>query len=136
MAQARDTSMGVGDGRFPKTTYQILQGLHGGPESRGRALERLCRRYWKAVYAYARRAWAKSNEDAKDLAQAFFLWALQDERLAHYDASRGAFRGYLKMLLRGFIADREDALRALKRGGGVRLIPMDAAPEPAAAAGP
>jgi len=130
-----DTSMGGSAEDFPKTTYHLVLGLRGeSPDDRRRALERLGRRYWKPVYAFARRAWAKSNEDAKDLTQAFFLWMLEAGRLAKYDAARGTFRGYLKLLLKGFVADREDALRALKRGGGVRIlaIPESGDLEPAA----
>jgi RNA polymerase sigma-70 factor (ECF subfamily) len=132
-----DTSLGGGDDNFPKTTFHLVRGLQGegSPESQKRALERLCRRYWKPVYAFVRRAWAKSNEDAKDLAQAFFLWMLETGRLSKYEETRGTFRGYLKLLLRGFLADREDALGALKRGGGLRIVPLQEAPELSASAG-
>ncbi len=129
-----DTSMGGEGEAFPKTTFHLVQGLHGEDlEDRRGALELLCKRYWKPVYAFVRRAWAKSNEDAKDLAQAFFLWALEADRLARFDPARGTFRGFLKLLLKGFLADREDAMRALKRGGGVKIlsIPDTAGFEPA-----
>ena len=88
------------------------------------ALEDLCARYWKPVYSYVRAAWAKSNEDAKDLAQAFFLWLLDGEPLKNYAPERGGFRVYLKVLLRRFVGHQEVALNRLKRGGGVKHIPI------------
>lgn len=130
MGRSTDTTMGGGEDRFPQTSHRFVLGLRDTtPDARRAAIERLCRRYWKPVYAYARRAWAKSNEDAKDIAQAFFAWILEGERLARYEAARGTFRGFLKMLLKGFVADREDAVRALKRGGGVRFVPLRDVPE-------
>ena len=91
------------------------------------ALEELCGRYWKPVYAYTTAAWAKRFEDARDLTQAFFLWLLEGEALRRYSPERGGFRPYLKTLLRRFVGHQETALRRLKRGGGVAPISIDAA---------
>jgi len=93
-------------------------------DARRAGMEKLCRRYWKPVYRYARVAWAKTIEDAKDLTQAFFLWLLSGEVLAKYAADRGRFRAYLKGVLRKFVADRHKALEALKRGGGLSIVPL------------
>ena len=93
--------------------------------TRQQALEGLCQRYWKPVYHFVRRAWSKPNEDAKDLTQAFFMRLLEGESLQRYKPERGGFRTYLKVLLRGFAADQQDALMALKRGGGVKRLNID-----------
>ena len=131
MGRSGDTTLGGDASSFPRTTTHLVQTLQDkSPEVRRGALERLCRMYWKPVYAYARRSRAQSNEEAKDVAQAFFLWILETGRLARYDASRGSFRGFLKMLLKGFMADREDAVKALKRGGGVKVIALPDGPLP------
>jgi len=66
-----------------------------------------------------------SNEDAKDLTQAFFLWITEKETLARYDAQKASFRTYLKSLLRHFAEHRDRALHRLKRGGGVKLFRFD-----------
>ena len=122
--------MGGEEENFPKTTFHLVCGLkEESLESRSEALERLCRRYWKPVYVFIRRARAKSNEDAKDLAQAFFLWALERDRLSKYESARGTFRNFLKLLLKGFLSDSEDSRKTLKRGGAVRIVPLEAAPE-------
>jgi RNA polymerase sigma factor (sigma-70 family) len=90
------------------------------------ALETLCQRYWKPVYLYLRIAAAKSNEDAKDLSQAFFAWLIEGHALGRYDAERGSFRQFLKVLLRRFLSHQEESMGALKRGGGSVRIPLDA----------
>jgi RNA polymerase sigma-70 factor (ECF subfamily) len=109
---------------FPETTHGIVSRLSDST-SFAAAIERLCIRYWKPVHLYVRIVWAKSVEDAKDLTQAFFLWLMQDEALARYAPARGSFRGFLKVLLRRFVGHQERALARLKRGGGIRILPLD-----------
>ncbi|HZE95683.1 MAG TPA: ECF-type sigma factor [Planctomycetota bacterium] len=123
---SHDTSLGGEGDRFPETTGDISSMLgQDGPTLGRPELELLCRRYWKPVYAYVRIAWAKSNEDAKDLAQAFFLWLMEGETLQRYDAERGGFRAYLKVLLNRFVGHEERALKRLKRGGNVHIVSID-----------
>lgn len=111
-----DTHLG-GPGRdFPRTTAGFLDTL---------GFETLCRRYWKPVYAFVRVSGATSNEDAKDLTQAFFLWLFEGELLARYERERASFRNYLKGILRRFLADQRKAAGRIKRGGDATLIPMD-----------
>ena len=115
------TSMG-GSPAFPQTTWGMLQHLHG--EHRQLGLEALCARYWKPIYAYLRRAFAKTNEDAKDLTQAFFLWLNDADVLDRYDPAQVPFRAFLKTLLTNYARNHERAQRALKRGGGHTLLPL------------
>jgi RNA polymerase sigma-70 factor (ECF subfamily) len=118
-----DTSLG-GEGRsFPPTTTGVTERF---PRDRA-GLETLCRRYWKPVYAYLRSAFGKDNEDAKDLTQAFFLRLLEGRALEAFDPARGRFRTYLKVLLRSFVGHHQEAVEALKRGGGATVISLDAA---------
>jgi RNA polymerase sigma factor (sigma-70 family) len=121
-----DTTLGEASGRFPETAHDLLASIRepDGPQYRA-ALSTLCRRYWKPVYMYVRTALAKSNEDAKDLTQAYFLWLLEGNPLEKFDPARGTFRGYLKGTLRSFVGHEERALGALKRGGASRLISLD-----------
>jgi RNA polymerase sigma-70 factor (ECF subfamily) len=124
-----DTTIGDPGRRFPSTHPDILAGLRepGGPRFRA-ALSTLCQRYWKPVYMYVRTSWTKSNEDAKDLTQAYFVWLLESDCLEKFDPSRGTFRGYLKGTLRSFVGHQEEALRALKRGGGARVLSLEGSP--------
>jgi RNA polymerase sigma factor (sigma-70 family) len=115
-----DTTLGGGEKAFPETTLGFAGGLRNPATA-----ETLCVRYWKPVYSYIRIAWAKSNEDAKDMTQAFFAWLLEEQALQRYDRERGGFRPYLKVLLRRFVGHAERDLQRIKRGGGARVFSLD-----------
>lgn len=120
-----DTTLGGPDRYFPETTAGFRSLLRdGGEEGYRRALEVLCARYWKPVYAYVRAGWSRSNEDAKDLTQAFFLWLQENGALRRFDEERGGLRPYLKILLRRFVKDKDATVNRLKRGGGVQIVPL------------
>src|SRR5262245_51585989 len=122
-----DTSLGGFRKWFPATTEGFVDNLKGsGTREQRLGIDTLCDRYWKPVYHYLRTALVRTNEDAKDLTQAFFSWLLERDLLARYDPRQGSFRGYLKGLLRNFLGNREQELRSLKRGGGVKIMPIDA----------
>ncbi len=117
-----DTSLGGQNRDFPRTQQEMVARFGSGDATAQRgAFEQLFDRYWKPVYCYVRIAWSKSNEDAKDLTQAFFAWLMEGDVLAGYDASRAGFRTFLKMLLQRFVGHQETARKALKRGGGAHF---------------
>lgn len=121
----KDTLLG-GVGRvFPETSWALLTRLRNS--ERGAFLEGfddLCRTYWKPVYVYVRLGWSKSNEEAKDLTQDFFVWLLEDESIRDYEPERGGFRPYLKTLLRRFLSHQEEARRRIKRGGNAKVFSL------------
>lgn len=88
------------------------------------ALARLCRAYWYPLYAYVRRR-GHSAPDAEDLTQEFFARLLQRNWVARADRSKGRFRSFLLTALSHFLADEWDRLKAQKRGGGRRLVPLE-----------
>ncbi len=123
----RETSLGGKGHGFPSTMWGLVSRIRGSDTEEQRAgLEELCQRYWKPIYRYVRIAWAKSNEDAKDLTQAFLLWLMEGEPLRKYEEDREKLRTYLKVLLKGFVRDRQKALQRLKRGGNLKIIDLDA----------
>lgn len=87
------------------------------------ALARLCRTYWRPLYAYVRRR-GYSAHDAEDLTQAFFARLLERNDVAAVSPDRGRFRSYLLAAMNHFLSDEWDKARAQKRGGG-RVIEMD-----------
>jgi RNA polymerase sigma factor (sigma-70 family) len=99
----------------------------GDPNSPGfaRALNELCRLYWKPAYAYVRAARALSNEEAKDVAQEFFSDLAEGSLLARYRPDLGSFRAYLKGALQLFLRERHRMATAQKRGGGRRPFSID-----------
>jgi len=88
------------------------------------ALERLCRIYWRPIYAYLRRD-GHAPADAEDLTQGFLFSLLARNSLATVGPERGRFRSFLFASLRHFICDESDRSHALKRGGGQKLIPLE-----------
>lgn len=122
----RDTSLGGAGVNFGETVWGMIERARdAAPEVRQAGLDELARSYWKPVYHYLRVAWAKSNEDAKDLTQAFFLWLTDRQPLDRYAPERGSFRNFLKALLKHFVQHHDEALERLKRGGGKVFIPLD-----------
>jgi RNA polymerase sigma-70 factor (ECF subfamily) len=122
-----ETNMGGEQRSFAETAHDMVAGLRNpaGPDY-DKAFDEFCRRYWKPVYAYVRAAWAKKNEEAKDLTQAFFLWLAEGDALRKFEPERGSLRRFLRVLLRSFIGHDEVALARLKRGGGARVVSLDA----------
>jgi DNA-directed RNA polymerase specialized sigma24 family protein len=112
--------------RFPTTCWSRV--AHAGnpsdPEARA-ALEGLCRDYWYPLYAFVRRR-GFGPDDASDLVQGFLANLLERRDLAGADPERGRFRSFLRAACAHFLAHRRERDRALKRGGGKRLISIDA----------
>jgi RNA polymerase sigma-70 factor (ECF subfamily) len=108
------------------TTHWSVVLTAGGSDSpkSSQALEALCRTYWYPLYAYVRRT-GHSSHDAEDLTQAFFARLLEKQWIADADRERGRFRSFLLTSLKHFLANEWDKAKAQKRGGRVRLIPLE-----------
>jgi RNA polymerase sigma-70 factor (ECF subfamily) len=89
------------------------------------ALERLCRTYWYPLYAYVRRE-GHSPTDAQDLTQEFFARLLARNSFAQVSPRKGKFRSFLLAALRHTLSDQRDLARAMKRGGGAKVLSLDA----------
>ena len=111
---------------FPTTRWSRV-GRAGAPsDSEAReALTELCRAYWFPVYAYIRRK-GHDADRAADLAQDYFARLIEKGTLAAADPVKGRFRAFLLADLAYFLADARDREAALKRGGGVRFVPLEA----------
>jgi len=111
-------------GCFVTTHWSVVLTAGGSDTPRCQAaLEKLCRAYWYPLYAYARRR-GHSVEDAQDLTQEFFARVLERHWLARADQAKGRFRTFLLTAMERFLANEWDKVRALKRGGGQRNIPI------------
>jgi DNA-directed RNA polymerase specialized sigma24 family protein len=111
-------------GAFATTHWSVVvtAGRHDTERSKA-ALEKLCGAYWFPLYAYVRRR-GYSVEDAQDLTQQFFARVIERNLVARADQSRGQFRSFLLGSMEHFLANEWDKSRALKRGGGLRAIPI------------
>ena len=81
--------------------------------------------YWRPVYKFVRIRWKRSNEDAKDLTQAFFIHVMEGGLLAKADPERGNFRRLLLTSLKNFLSNEARAQDAVKRGGGRQIISLN-----------
>ena len=96
----------------------------GAKDTAKRALEGLCRIYWRPVFALiCRRGF--SEVDAQDLTQDFFVMLLKGNLLSLADPSRGRFRALLRTALENFLTDKRYLSRRQKRGGAIQFVPWD-----------
>jgi RNA polymerase sigma factor (sigma-70 family) len=113
----------TGPRRFATTRWSLILAA-ADPRSAESALSSLCEIYWFPVYAFVRRTGA-SIDDAKDLTQAFFTRVLEKGYFTEARQERGRFRSFLLTAVRHFLSNERDAARALKRGGGQVLLPLE-----------
>ena len=120
------TKIGGANSHFPHTRWSaIIASGSSNPAERQRGFEVLLESYWKPVYKYIRLKWRKSNEDAKDLTQAFFTKAIEKDFFKGFDPAKARFRTFLRTCLDGFLANEEKAARRLKRGGHQKILSLD-----------
>jgi RNA polymerase sigma-70 factor (ECF subfamily) len=87
------------------------------------ALATLCETYWYPLYAYVRRR-GTSPDDARDLTQGFLTSLLERRDFEHVRQERGRFRAFLLASLQHYLANDFAQRRALKRGGGITVLPL------------
>ena len=126
MSGTDDTDIGGPRAAFPETPASaVLAARSDDPIARARGFSLLVAAYWKPVYKSVRVRFRKSNEEAKDLTQAFFTHALEREMFRSYDPARARFRAFVRTCLRNYVANDEEAARRLKRGGGAITLSLD-----------
>ena len=113
---------------FAPTRWSVVlaAGGAGAQADRRAALEELVRAYWPPLYAYLRRD-GHAPDRAEDLTQAFFARLIEKDDLRTVDPAKGRFRSYVLACLKHFVLNEREKERALKRGGGARLVSWDAA---------
>ncbi len=92
--------------------------------ARRAALEELCRAYWYPLYVFARRT-GLGPDDAADATQALFAQLIARSDLQRVEPAKGSLRAYLKGAMAHALSDARKHEARLKRGGGVRIAPID-----------
>jgi RNA polymerase sigma factor (sigma-70 family) len=111
---------------FPPTRLSVVARVRSeDADTRRVAHEALVEAYWKPIYKYLRLKWRLAPDAAADATQEFFLSLLERDLVGRYDAARARFRTYLRLCLDGFVANQQKAERRIKRGGGIRTVPLD-----------
>jgi len=121
-----DTTLGGRERTFPLTRRSVIAAAASAdPGRRQQANEAIITAYWKPIYKYIRIKWSATNEDAKDLTQAFFARALEKGFWERYDPAKALFRTYLRACLDGFLANERKAAGRVKRGGHAAVLSFD-----------
>jgi RNA polymerase sigma-70 factor (ECF subfamily) len=102
----------------------VLAAKEEGSSRAAEAMEKLCRSYWRPLYAYIRRE-GHSPEEAEDLTQEFFARLLAKDYLRHLRHREGKFRSFLLTFVKRFLSDERDKAGAQKRGGGKTFFSLD-----------
>ena len=118
--------LGSRTGVFDTTHWSVVlqAGENDSPQAT-EALAGLCRAYWYPLYVYVRRQ-GHTIEDAQDLTQEFFARLLERKSVRLADRARGRFRTFLLTSLKHFLINEWNKANREKRGGGHRLISLDA----------
>lgn len=109
---------------FATTHWSVVLTAQGATPAAQAALEKLCRIYWRPIYAFVRRQGAEL-EDAKDLTQGFFALLLERRDLDTVRKEKGRLRSYLLTSLKHFLTNERNRALAIKRGEGQRLVSLD-----------
>jgi RNA polymerase sigma-70 factor (ECF subfamily) len=123
MSDAPEDNTHGGNIGFATTQWSVVLAAQGESASADAALEKLCRTYWKPLYAFVRRE-GKGVEEAQDLTQAFFARLLERRDFDAVQREKGRLRSYLLVALKNFLANEWQRGRAIKRGEGRALIPL------------
>ena len=109
---------------FTTTHWSVVLEAQGESPAAQEALGKLCRTYWRPIFAFLRRQGFRP-EEAKDLTQGFFEQLLERRSLDAVRKEKGRPRSYLLGALKYFLADEQRRAMAIKRGKGQRLIPLE-----------
>jgi len=112
--------------RFATTNWSLILRAAAEDEEAELAMALLCEAYWYPVYAFVR-GQGNSPEDAQDLTQGYFERFLEKGFIREVRPENGRFRAFLLASAKNFLHNQRDRERAAKRGGGRRLVSLDAA---------
>ncbi len=125
MSPRDQTDMGGLRESFLTTHWSLIEGIQEDHDRDRSLISLLLERYWKPVYCYLRRK-GYSNEEAKDLTQAFFHEIVLNRHLVERaDPVKGRFRSFLLHALDQFLIDQRRKESAQKRIPKDKLVPLD-----------
>jgi RNA polymerase sigma-70 factor (ECF subfamily) len=113
-----------GGAAFATTHWSVVLAAQGESAAGREALEKLCRTYWRPLYAFVRQQGYK-HEEAEDLTQGFFAVLLERKGLNTLRKERGRLRSFLLVSFKHFLTDEHRRAGRIKRGKGQRLIPLE-----------
>lgn len=99
---------------FATTHWSVVLEAQGESPAAQKALEILCRTYWRPLYGFVRRQ-GLTREEAQDLIQEFFARLLEHRNLDTVRREKGRLRSYLLVSLKRFLASERHRARGVKR---------------------
>jgi RNA polymerase sigma factor (sigma-70 family) len=125
MEDPDESSAAPGPARFDLTRWsEVLNAAQSRAPGGPAALAQLCARYWRPLYAFARRR-GHGPEDAQDLVQGFFAHLIEHRALQRADPAKGRFRSFLLASFQNFMANESRRGRTEKRGGRAEIVRLD-----------
>jgi RNA polymerase sigma factor (sigma-70 family) len=109
---------------FTTTHWSIVLEAQGETPAAQRALEILCRTYWRPLFGFIRRQ-GLTREEAQDLVQDFFARLLEHRNLDTVRREKGRLRSYLLVSLKRFLASEQHRAGGVKRYETGPHIPFD-----------
>ncbi len=113
-----------GGAAFTTTHWSVVLEAQGESPAAQEALEKLCRTYWRPIFAFLRRQGIGPAE-AEDITQGFFAQLLERRSFDAVRKEKGRLRSYLLGALKYFLVDEQRRAMAIKRGKGRRIIPLE-----------
>jgi DNA-directed RNA polymerase specialized sigma24 family protein len=114
---------------FDTTHWSVVSAIRSeDPVVKQRALDKTCARYWDPIRRTLVRAWDYGPDEAQDLTQMFFMNLIEHRQLEAARRDRGPFHQFLMVMLTHAVINDGKYQRRLKRGGGERLLELDATP--------
>jgi RNA polymerase sigma-70 factor (ECF subfamily) len=124
LAPPLDETTRAGAAPFVTTHWSVVLAAQAESPLAEKALETLCRTYWRPLYAFVRRQ-GLGGEDARDLTQGFFALLIERRDLDAVRKEKGRFRSYLLTAFKHFLTDEWRRSMAIKRGKGQKPISLD-----------
>src|SRR5438034_3506868 len=109
---------------FTTTHWSVVVDAQSETPAAQRALEILCRTYWRPLYGFVRRH-GLGREEAQDLIQEFFARLLERKNLNTVRREKGRLRSYLLVSLKRFLASERHRASGVKRYESGRHIPLE-----------
>jgi RNA polymerase sigma-70 factor (ECF subfamily) len=109
---------------FTTTHWSVVLEAQGDTPAAQRALEILCRTYWRPLYGFVRR-YGLGREEAQDLVQDFFARLVEHRNLDMVRREKGRLRSYLLVSLKRFVASEQHRASGVKRYESGPHIPLD-----------
>ena len=119
-----ENSRPYGDAIFATTHWSVVLEAQGESPAAQAALEKLCRTYWRPIFAFLRRQGLPA-EEAEDVTQGFFAQLLKRRDLSAVRRDKGRLRSYLLAAVKNFLTDERRRAMAAKRGKGERIIALE-----------